>query len=89
MKFEIYVERINCKLSFCVLNILYLFALTKIKKATVSQYKMDGMKVEPDSEEESRPYDRDIQRNEMNQEETEPMNCVEVKCELEVGQVVV
>jgi hypothetical protein len=50
---------------------------------------MDGIKVEPDSEEETRPYDSDIQHIDMNQEETEPMNFVEVKCELEVGQVVV
>jgi hypothetical protein len=49
---------------------------------------MDGIKVEPSSEEEIQPSGSDIQHINMNQEETEPMNFVEVKCELEVRQVV-
>lgn len=49
---------------------------------------MDGIKVEPDSEEETNPYDVDIQHIDMKQEEAEPMSFVEVKCEVEVGHVV-
>lgn len=49
---------------------------------------MDDIKVEPSSEEETRPTGSDIQHINMNQEDGEPMNFVEVKCELEVRQVV-
>jgi hypothetical protein len=44
---------------------------------------MDGMKVERVSEEEVHPSDSDIQHTDVNQE-PEPMNFIEVKCEVEV-----
>ena len=50
-----------------------------------SQCKMDGMKVEPVAEEEIHPCDIDIQHTDMIQEEPEPMNFIEVKCEVEVS----
>jgi hypothetical protein len=46
---------------------------------------MDGMKVEPVSKEEKRPSGIGIQCTDMNQEEPEPMNFIEVKCEVEVS----
>jgi len=46
---------------------------------------MDGMKVEPVSKEEIHPSDIGIQHTDMNQEEPEPMNFIEVKCEVEEG----
>ena len=46
---------------------------------------MDGMKVEAVSEEEIHPCDIDIQHTDMIQEEPEPMNFIEVKCEVEVS----
>jgi len=46
---------------------------------------MDGMKVEPVSKEEIHPSDIGIQHPDMNQEEPEPMNFIEVKCEVEVS----
>jgi hypothetical protein len=49
---------------------------------------MNGSNMEPNSEEEIRPSSSDIHHINMNHEETEPMNFVEVKCELEVRQVV-
>jgi hypothetical protein len=49
---------------------------------------MDDIKLEPISEVEIQPSGSDIQHIKMNQEETEPVNFVEVKCELEVRQVV-
>jgi hypothetical protein len=57
----------------------------KIKKEKYSQCKMDGMKVEPVSEEEIHSTDIGIHHTDMNQEEPEPMNFIEVKCEVEVS----
>jgi hypothetical protein len=48
---------------------------------------MDGMKVEPNSEEEIRSSDIDIQHIDINQEGPEPMNFIEVKCEVEVSRL--
>jgi hypothetical protein len=45
---------------------------------------MDDMKVEPVSKEEMHPSDIGIQHTDMNQE-PEPMNFIEVKCEVEVS----
>jgi hypothetical protein len=66
--------------------ILYLLVLTN---TFILQCQMDGIKVEPSSEEEIRPTGSDVQHINMNQEEGEPVNFVEVKCEPEVRQVVV
>jgi hypothetical protein len=49
---------------------------------------MDDIKLEPNSEVEIQPSGSDMRHIKTNQEETEPMSFVEVKCELEVRQVV-
>jgi hypothetical protein len=49
---------------------------------------MDDLKVECNLEEEMQPSGNDIQHIKINQEETEPINFVEVKCELEVRQAI-
>lgn len=72
----------------CASDVAIILNLIVLTQRFFLQRKMDGIKVEPSSEEEMRPTGSDIQHINVNQEEGEPMNFVEVKCELEVRQVV-